>query len=611
MPSQFLPTTKEEMKACGWEELDVILLTGDAYVDHPSFGVAVVGRYLESLGVRVGVIASPDLDNPQDFTRLGEPAWFFGVTAGNLDSMIMRSTASKKHRSDDAYVPGGEGGLRPKRATIAYCNKLRELFGHPQILIGGLEASLRRHAHYDYWDNRVRRSILLDSRADLLVFGMGERPMKEIVESMREGKRLKELKNIRGTAVMINITERKELGDLAVTLPSYEEVAANKVKYARASQIIHLNQNPTSAKALVQKHGNRYLLANSPSLPFTEKELDSIYALPFTREPHPVYKKKIPAFEMIRFSVTAMRGCFGGCSFCALTVHQGKAIQSRSVKSIVEEVKKITRMKGFTGYVSDIGGPTANMYKLGCRDPKAEAACKKLSCVHPKVCKVLETDHAPQIKMLKMARMVEGVKKVFVASGVRYDLANLSPKYIRELARHHVSGQLKVAPEHCHPKVLDTMRKPAIEEFDKFRDRFLEESRRAGLEQYLVPYFISAHPGCGMEEQVEMADYLKHNNLRPRQVQEFIPAPMTLAADMYHTGMDPMDGSEVFVPKSERDRKLQRAVMQYYKPENRDAVRRALQMVERDGSALEATRMKKFASGRRKRPVQQKRKGRR
>ncbi len=580
MYDQFLPTTLEEVKKRGWEQLDVILVTGDAYVDHPSFGVAIVGRYLESLGVRVGIIASPDVNNPQDFTRLGAPAWFFGVTAGNLDSMIMRTTALKKPRSDDNYAPGGKAGKRPKRAAIAYCNRLRDSFENPQILIGGLEASLRRHAHYDYWDDQVRRSILLDTRADLLVFGMAEHPLREIVQALRKKKPLKELKNIRGTAAMISITERKELGNQAITLPSYEEVAGNKVKYARASKIIHLNQNPYSAKALVQKHGKRYVRINSPALPLAEKELDSVYSLPFTRKPHPSYREKIPAYEMIRFSVTAMRGCFGGCSFCALTVHQGKAIQNRSEKSIVEEVKKITKMKGFTGYVSDIGGPTANMYKLRCVNLKVESACTKLSCVHPDICKVLKTDHSPQIEMLRMARSVPEVKKIFIASGVRHDLANLSHKYIRDLARHHVSGQLKVAPEHSHPDVLALMKKPPIEEFDKFKSRFLEESKKAGREQYLVPYFISAHPGCGLKEQVALMDYLKTNNLRPRQVQDFIPAPLTLAGDMYYTGIDPMTGSTLSVPRTGRDRELQRALMQYYKPENRERVRKALGMVE-------------------------------
>lgn len=587
MTRRFLPASLKDMKDRGWDRLDVILVTGDAYVDHPSFGVALVGRFLESLGVRTGIIASPDPNNPEDFTRLGPPSWFFGVTAGNLDSMIMRTTASKKNRSDDDYMPGGLASFRPKRATIAYCNRLRELFRNSQILIGGLESSLRRFAHYDYWDNRVRRGILLDSRADLLVYGMAENPLKEIVKAVRSGQRLKDLKDVRGTTAVVSLAERKDLGNAAVTLPSYEEVLTNKEKYARASKIIHQNQNPYSAKILVQKHRNRYVKVNPPSLPLSGKELDGVYSLPFTREPHPIYKEKIPAYEMIRFSVTAMRGCFGGCSFCALTVHQGKAIQSRSIKSIAAEVKEITKMKGFTGYISDIGGPTANMYEMLCRDPKAESACKKLSCIHPEICGKLEADHAPQIKMLRRVRTLPGIKKAFIASGIRHDLANLSPKYISEIAKHHVSGQLKVAPEHSHENVLKVMRKPPIEEFHKFSKQFMEESKKAGLKQFLVPYFISAHPGCGLREQVAMAEYLRRRNLRPRQVQEFIPAPMTLAGDMYYAGVDPMTGREVTIPKSDHDRKLQRALLQYYKPENREMARKAFRLADREGVSTE------------------------
>lgn len=576
MSVEFLPTTIDEARARGWDRLDVILVTGDAYVDHPSFGVAVVGRYLESLGVRVGIIAAPDMNNPEDFTRLGEPEWFFGVTAGNLDSMIMNYTAMKKPRSDNAYAPGGEAGARPNRAVIAYCNRIRELFKGSRILIGGLEASLRRHAHYDWWDDKVRRSILLDSRADLLVYGMAERPLKDIVAAFRSGIDLRDMREIRGTAVIISAEEREKLGDGALELPSFEDVSKSKPAYAKASKAIHLNQNPYCGRPMLQKHANRFVLVNPASFPMDEAELDAVYALPFKRAPHPKYKRKIPAWEMIRFSVTAMRGCFGGCAFCALTVHQGKAIQSRSEGSIVAEVEKITAMDDFAGYVSDIGGPTANMYKLRCLDRKAESVCRKLSCVHPKICKLLGTDHGPQIKVLKNARKVKGVKKVFVASGVRYDLANSSPAYIRELARHHVSGQLKVAPEHSDPTVLAFMKKLGVEEFDRFRKRFMEESRKAGLEQYIVPYFISSHPGCGLGEQVNLAMYLKKNNIRPRQVQDFIPAPMTLAADMFYTGVDPMTGRRLSVAKSGRERKLQRALMQYYKPENAGLVRQAL-----------------------------------
>ena len=578
----FLPTTKDEVKSRGWEKLDVILITGDAYVDHPSFGVSVVGRYLESLGVRVGIIFTPDIGRDEDFTKLGEPAWFFGVTAGNLDSMIMRYTANKKPRSDDAYTPGGKPGLRPRRAAIAYCKKLRELYGEKTpILIGGLEASLRRFAHYDYWDDTVRRSILFDTKADLLVYGMAEAPLGMIVDRLKKGEALQEITGVTGTAHIISKEERKVLGDGALTIPSYEEGAKDKKKYARASKIIHQNQNPACAKALVQKSGGRYVVVYPPAPGLTEKEIDAVYALPFARAPHPSVKEKIPAFEMIRFSVTAMRGCFGGCSFCALTVHQGRAIQSRSEKSIVAEVTQVTTMDGFKGYVSDIGGPTANMYKMVCGEKKAEEVCRKVSCVDPVICHRLVTDHDPQIEMLTKAREVKDVKKVFIASGVRYDLANRSPEYIKELASYHVSGQLKVAPEHSSPDVLQVMRKPAIEEFDQFRESFINASKEAGLDQYLVPYFISAHPGCGLNEQIDLALYLKKNGIRPRQVQDFIPAPMTLAADIYYTGIDPMTGKSVTVAKSAKDRRLQRALMQYFKPENKKDVTEALKIAQR------------------------------
>ncbi|VAX22468.1 UPF0313 [4Fe-4S] protein YgiQ [hydrothermal vent metagenome] len=576
-----LPTSLEEANARGWKAFDVILVTGDCYVDHPSFGVAIVGRYLESLGLRVGVIAAPDPGGSADFLKLGAPALFFGVTAGNLDSMIMRHTALRKPRSDDAYADGGMAGRRPPRATIIYCNRIREAFKGANIIIGGLEASLRRFAHYDYWSDKVRRSILPDSKADMLVYGMAEQTLCQIVKALRAGRNLKDIKDLRGTAVMISAEDRKSLGKETQTIPSFEEAASSKRKYAKASRMIHLNQHPHSARALAQKHGGRYLLVNRPALPLSAKEIDAIYALPFTRMPHPSHKGPIPAYEMIKFSITAMRGCFGGCSFCALTVHQGRAIQSRSSASILQEVKKVTRMKGFTGYISDIGGPTANMYRLVCGEPEVEAVCRRISCVHPGICKRLATDHKPQIDLLKKARSIEGVKKIFVSSGIRYDLANLSPEYITELARHHVSGQLKVAPEHCNRGVLKLMRKPSIESFDKFVESFMAESGKAGLKQYVIPYFISAHPGCGLSEEVEMAEYLKKRNLRPRQIQDFIPAPMTLAGDMYYSGFDPMSGKEVKTDKGGRERRLHRALMQYYKPENSGDVREALRQTGR------------------------------
>lgn len=563
----------------GWDSLDVILVTGDSYVDHPSFGVAVVGRYLQSLGLSVGLLASPDKDNIDDFKKLGCPNLFFGVTAGNLDSMIMLRTALNKHRSDDAYVAGGKAGRRPPRATLVYCNKLRQAYKGVGIVIGGLEASLRRFTHYDYWSDKVRRSILQDSKADLLVYGMAERPLDAIVTAMREGKSLKELKNIPGTAVMISNGELDAVDSRALEIPSYEAVISDKKEYAAASKQIHLNQNPYSARPLAQDHGDRYLLVNPPALPLSTEEIDGVYALPFTRRPHHAYSESIPAWEMIRDSIIAMRGCFGGCSFCSLTVHQGRAIQSRSKDSILKEVRRIAKMEDFKGYVSDIGGPTANMYEMVCGQPEVEAVCRRLSCVHPKVCSRLVTGHEPQIEMLEEARSIEGVKKVFISSGVRYDLANQSPEYIRQLACHHVSGQLKVAPEHCNSKVLGLMRKPSIESYEKFVKNFLAESKKAGLEQYVIPYFISAHPGCGIAEEVEMAEYLKERNIKPRQVQDFIPVPMTLSADIYYCGFDPISRREVKTDTGGKERRLHRALMQYFKPENEGDVSEALKRV--------------------------------
>ena len=577
-----LPMTMEEAHALGWDRLDVILMTGDCYVDHPSFGAALVGRYLQSLGLRVGIIASPDPENEEDFTRLGEPAMFFGVTAGALDSMIMLKTAQKKHRSDDAYVEGGMAGRRPPRAVMVYCNRIRRAFKGAKIIIGGVEASLRRFAHYDFWEDKVRGSILPDSKADMLVYGMAERPLEQIVAALREGKTLRDIRDVWGTAVMINLEERKSLGAGARTIPDLEEVSSDKRKYARASRMIHMNQNPYCAEALVQKHGGRYVLVNPPALPLATPELDAIYALPFTRAPHPSYQGKIPAYEMIRHSITAMRGCFGGCAFCSLTAHQGRAVSSRSAESIVAEVEKVAAMPDFTGHVSDIGGPTANMYMMVCGEPEVEKICRKVSCVHPKICHRLITGHGPQIDMLKKARQVKGVKKVFVTSGLRYDLAILSPEYIRELAAHHVSGQLKVAPEHSDPEVLRLMRKPPAESYDRFVQMFMKESAAAGLDQYIVPYFISAHPGCGLKEEVELALYLKSKNIRPRQMQDFIPIPMTLAGDMYYCGFEPLSGAPVKTDKGGRERRLHRALIQYFMPENAADVAEALRAIGRE-----------------------------
>ena len=573
--NKFLPTNMTEARSRGWKQLDVILISGDAYVDHPSFGVALVGRHLESLGVKVGVIAAPNINNPEEFTALGKPKWFFGVTSGNLDSMLMHMTASKKRRNNDDYVPENFSAIRPRRAVIAYCNKLRELYDRPPILIGGIEASLRRFAHYDYWDNKIRRSILFDARADMLVYGMAENPLNEIIQSMKKGKRLDQIRNIKGTSIILNKKESEELRASSLEIHSFDQLLVSKKKYSNASKIINNNLSPYNAKTILQSYGNRYLCVYPPSMPLAEKKLDSLYDLPFTRLPHSKYKEKIAAYEMIKFSITALRGCFGGCSFCSLSAHQGKEVQSRSTESILKEVRNVTKMKDFTGHISDIGGPTANMYKMYCNDNKIKSVCKKLSCIYPGICKYLKTDHTDLIKMLQRVRKEKNIKKVFVASGVRFDIANLSREYIRELARYHVSGQLKVAPEHCDSKVLHLMKKNPFSDFEKFKERFLEESKRAGLKQFLVPYFMSSHPGCTKTEQISLYEYLKKNNLRPRQVQEFMPIPLTLAADMYYTGVDSMTGKHVSVERSEKERKVQRALLLYYKPENAHLVRRA------------------------------------
>ena len=571
--NKFLPTNMTEARSGGWKQLDVILITGDAYVDHPSFGVALVGRYLESLGVKVGIIAAPDVNNPDEFTVLGEPRWFFGVTSGNLDSMLMYMTAAKKRRNNDDFVPKNISDIRPKRAVIAYCNKLRELYDKPPILIGGIEPSLRRFAHYDYWDNKVRRSILFDARADMLVYGMAEKPLTEIIQSMKKGKRLEQIRDIKGTSVILSNKESEDLSASSLKIHSFEELRISKNKYSNASKIINQNLNPYNAKTILQSYGNRYLCVYPPSMPLSEKELDRLYDLPFTRLPHSKYKEKIAAYEMIKFSITALRGCFGGCSFCSLTAHQGKEVQSRSVDSILKEVRTVSKMKGFKGHISDIGGPTANMYKMYCKDDKIKRVCKKLSCIYPGICKFLKTDHTDLIKLLQRARKEKEIKKVFVASGIRFDLANLSQEYIRELARYHVSGQLKVAPEHCDSKVLSIMKKTPFSDFIKFKQSFAEESKAIGLKQFLVPYFISSHPGCTKTEQFSLYEYLKKNNIRPRQVQEFMPIPLTLAADMYYTGVDSMTGRKVRVERSEKERKVQRALLLYYKPENAQLIR--------------------------------------
>ncbi|MBI5748620.1 MAG: YgiQ family radical SAM protein [Nitrospinae bacterium] len=578
--SNFLPMSMEEAKNRGWDELDIILISGDAYIDHPSFGVPLIGRYLESLGYRVGIIAQPDWRNTKDFMKLGRPRLFFGISAGAMDSMLNHYTAHKKPRSDDAYSPAGKSGLRPDRATIVYLNRVKEAYPGVPTVIGGIEASLRRLAHYDYWDNKVRKSILVDSKGDLLIFGMGEKPIEEVARRLSNGEDISNIKNVRGTAVLTSSVEGVEGKDY-ILLPSCEDVIKDKMAYARASRIFHLESNPFNARVLFQRHGNRYVKVNPPSLPLTMEEMDKIYNLPFIKEPHSSYKEKIPALEMVKFSVTIQRGCFGGCTFCSLTEHQGRIIQSRSENSILKEVEDLKKLKGFTGIVSDLGGPTANMYRLRCKDRDVESKCRRLSCVHPNICKFMDTDHSSQIKLLRKTRGMEGVKRVFIASGVRYDLALGSPEYIKELTTYHVGGHLKVAPEHTSHRVLELMKKPEIEAFNKFKNNFDRFSKDCGKEQYIVPYFISSHPGSDLKDMIDLALYLKKNRFRLQQVQDFIPTPMTLATAMYYTGYDPITFKKVYCARTVREKRLQKALMRYHDPANYYLVKEALMQAGR------------------------------
>ncbi len=564
------------MIARGWDAVDVVLVTGDAYVDHPSFAMAILSRVLEARGYRVAILSQPDWRSCEAFRTFGRPRLFFAVSAGNMDSMLNHYTANRKVRNDDAYSPGGRIGLRPDRATSAYCQRAREAYKGVPIIAGGVEASLRRLAHYDYWSDTVRRSILLDSKADLIVFGMGESAIVEMAKRLESGETVKDLRDMRGVVCAMGASETAPCGDDVVVLPPQEKVKHDKLAFSEATRLIHLETNPYNGRTLVQFHDRQAVVCNPPRLPESQESLDFFYDLPYTRKPHPSYTEPIPAYEMIKDSVTIMRGCFGGCTFCSIANHQGRIIQSRSLESILREVRMLARDESFKGIVSDIGGPTANMYEMRCRRPEVEAICRRLSCVHPKICPLLGTDHGPLMEVMKAVRSQKGVRKVFVASGVRMDLAQLSPEYMSELAAHHVGGHLKVAPEHSDPHTLGVMKKPDVEDFQRFARAFQEASRRAGKEQYLVPYFISAHPGCDVAAMIDLAVFLKQNGYRPQQVQDFIPAPMDMAASMYHTGLDPFTKKPIHVAKHLRDRKVQRALMQFFKPENYFVVRRAL-----------------------------------
>ncbi len=657
-PAPFLPMSRQEMEQLGWDSCDVIIVTGDAYVDHPSFGMAVIGRTLEAQGFRVGIIAQPDWNSADAFKALGKPNLFFGVAAGNMDSMINRYTADRKIRSDDAYTPGGEGGKRPDRATLVYTQRCQEAFKDVPVIIGGIEASLRRIAHYDYWQDKVRRSILVDAQADLLVYGNAERAIVEIAHRLARREPIEALTDVRGTAFMrrtddptadgwfeLDSTEVDRPGRIdelispyqiiddskacasnddgakpitlhktgritmpprdhtVVRLPAYEQVRSDPVLYAHANRVLHLETNPGNARALVQRYDfngvARDLWINPPPIPLTTPEMDHVFDLPYARSPHPSYADeagshdggtKIPAWEMIRFSVNIMRGCFGGCTFCSITEHEGRIIQSRSEDSVIREIEEMRdKVKGFTGIVSDLGGPTANMYRIGCKSPEIEAACRKPSCVYPGICQNLNTSHDPLIKMYRRARALPGVKKILIGSGLRYDLAVQSPEYVKELVTHHVGGYLKIAPEHTETGPLSKMMKPGIGTYDRFKQMFEAASAAAGKKQYLIPYFIAAHPGTSDEDMMNLAVWLKRNGFRADQVQTFYPSPMATATAMYHSGMNPLKGisrdetrsERVDIVRGERRRRLHKAFLRYHDANNWPLLREALKAMGR------------------------------
>ncbi|HUM95606.1 MAG TPA: YgiQ family radical SAM protein [Candidatus Competibacter sp.] len=639
----FLPMSRAEMDTLGWDSCDIILVTGDAYVDHPSFGMAIIGRLLEAQGFRVGIIAQPDWNSAKPFRALGQPKLFFGVTAGNMDSMVNRYTSDRRLRHNDAYTPDDEGGKRPDRAVIVYSQRCREAYPDAPIIIGGIEASLRRISHYDYWSDKVRRSILLDAKADLLLYGNAERAIVEIAHRTAAGQSPKAIRDVRGTAFIshgapegwleIDSTEIDQPGPVeahpdpyadapsapntcasavpaandqrplrfqrrptrhdrdktVIRLPAYQQVKDDPVRYAHASRLLHLETNPGNARALIQRHGDRDVWLNPPPVPLTTPELDAVFDLPYARVPHPSYgNARIPAYEMIRFSVNIMRGCFGGCTFCSITEHEGRIIQSRSEASILREIEDIRdQTPGFTGVISDLGGPTANMYRLACKSKAIEQACRRLSCVYPEICPNLDTDHSSLIGLYRKARELPGIKKVLIASGLRYDLAIRDPAYVRELVTHHVGGYLKIAPEHTEAGPLAKMMKPGLGAYDRFKALFEQFSKEAGKQQYLIPYFIAAHPGTTDEDMLNLALWLKRNGFRADQVQAFLPGPMALATAMYHSGRNPLKGVHrdrgelVESPKGLKQRRLHKAFLRYHDPENWPLLRDTLKRMGR------------------------------
>lgn len=584
MQQHFLPTTREEVLRRGWDRLDFILITGDAYVDHPSFGAAIISRLLEKRGYSVGIIAQPDWKDIGSFRALGRPKLAFLITAGNVDSMVNHFSVGKKRRKKDAYSPGGKPGNRPDRAVLVYTTCVKQAYKKVPIILGGLEASLRRFSHYDYWSNSVRRSVLTDSKADLLVYGMGENPIVEIAERLAGGTPVTEITSVRGTVYRTSTLDRLS-GERFITLPAFEQVSSGKAVFAESFMTQYANTDPFSADILVEPVGEGYIVANPPPFPLTTDELDTIYELPYVRRAHPIYSEAggIPAIEEVMFSLTQSRGCFGSCHFCSLSFHQGRIIQSRSHQSLLREAKTLTHMVEFKGNIHDVGGPTANFRQPACAKQATEGACTDRACLFPTTCKNLIVDHSDYLALLRKLRAVEGVKRVFIRSGIRFDylLADRDPTFFRELLAHHVSGQLKVAPEHSCDNVLRMMGKPSNGLFDTFFERFRSLNKQLGKEQYIVPYFISSHPGATLEDAVKLAEYLNRKKITTKQVQDFYPTPGTLSTCMYWTGTDPKTGSRIKVARDPKERRLQRALLQWRKPENYHLVQEALTLTDR------------------------------
>lgn len=575
--NKFLPVSKNDLKAKGIDQLDFIIVTGDAYVDHPSFGTAIISRVLENEGFTVGIIAQPNWNNADDFKKLGKPKLGFLVNSGNIDSMVNHYTVARKKRHDDLYSPGGESGHRPDRAVIVYSNRVREAYKDVPVIIGGIEASLRRFAHYDYWDNKVRRSILLDSKADLLIYGMGEKTVVQIANLLKYGMSIQKVTDVRGTVYLSN--SLSQLRDF-VEVPSFEEVSTNKNAYAESYKLEYFEQDAIRGKTVVQKHSDKYIVQNPPQFPLTEEEMDVVYNLPYTRNYHPMYEAKggIPAIKEVKFSITSHRGCFGGCSFCALTFHQGRTIQNRSQKSIIDEATLLTSLDDFKGYIHDVGGPTANFRHKACKIQETAGVCKNRQCLSPTPCKNLIVDHKEYLSLLRQIRKIPRIKKVFIRSGIRYDylVYDKNTDFFEELCKHHISGQLKVAPEHISDKVLKQMGKPKKEVYDKFSKKYFEINKKIKKNQFLVPYLMSSHPGSDLNAAVELAQYIKSMGYTPEQVQDFYPTPGSLSTTIYYTGIHPLTGEKVYVPREQKEKNMQRALMQFTVPENHKLVKEAL-----------------------------------